>query len=412
MKKQNVEVPVLFSDKADCCGCQSCAAICPMKAIEMVPDETGFVFPVIHEEQCVGCIACVGACGLHQRIGQQTEGPWYAAAGKGDVSRSASAGAFVSLAREVIAQGGAAFGAAYQLLADGLHVCHVEATDEEQLAVLQNSKYVQSAAGPCFTKVKQELVRGKTILFCGTPCQVAGLKAYLGKSKSWPNLYTADLVCHGVPSEQMFRDWLKSEESRLGDKIVDARFRCKIDGWNRSLLLSLLMQDGTEKLIPAERSAYYAMFLGLETLRDSCYVCPYASGFRAGDLTLGDFWGIQNTRPDVIENAERFNTERGISCLLVNNAHGREALERFGNQLNLKEVSFNDIASGNDQLRHPSILPPDRANCLTAYRTGGWHKVAKWWLWHHVVPDKAKNKSKSLMKRILPASAIKHIKMH
>lgn len=402
-------VPTLFSGKNDCCGCQSCAAICPMDAIEMVSDENGFMFPVIHQESCVGCRACTRACGLHQHVGQQTEGPWYAASGNGDVSQSASAGVFVSLAREIIAQGGTVFGAAYHLTDDGLHVSHIEATDENRLAALQNSKYVQSAAGLCFPRVRQELIEGKTVLFCGTPCQVAGLRAFLGKGGPWPNLYTADLVCHGVPSEQMFRDWVESEESQLRQKIVDVRFRCKNNGWGHSLLL-LQLQGGSEELIPADRSAYYAMFLGLETLRDSCYVCPYASGFRAGDLTLGDFWGIQKTRPEVMNDEVHFNMKRGISCLLVNNAHGREALEKFGARLNLREVSFNDIASGNDQLRHPSTLPSDRKSCLKAYRDGGWGKVEKWWRWHHVIPDNAKEKTKKLIYRVLLVPVVKHIK--
>lgn len=407
--KENVNFPVLFSGKEDCCGCQSCAAICPMRAIEMAPDENGFVFPKIHKENCIGCQACVSACGLHQRIGRQTEGPWYAAAGRGDVAQSASAGVFVSLAREIIAQGGVTFGAAYQLLDDGIHVCHVEASEEHGLTKLQNSRYVQSAAGPCFSQVKRELVKGKTVLFCGTPCQVAGLKAFLGKEKPWPTLYTADLVCHGVPSEQMFRDWVASEESRKGKKITDVRFRCKRDGWGHSLLM-LVFQDGSEELIPADHSAYYAMFLGLETLRDSCYVCPYASGFRAGDLTFGDFWGVQKTRPEVMRDAARFNEKRGVSCLLVNTEHGREALFKYGDRLNLKEVNFIDIASGNDQLRHPSVLPSDRESCLQAYRSGGWDSATKWWVWHHEIPDKVKEKARGLVTHALPDSTLMHIK--
>jgi hypothetical protein len=152
------------------------------------------------------------------------------------------------------------------------------------------------------------------------------------------------------------------------------------------------------------------MFLGLETLRDSCYACPYASGFRAGDLTFGDFWGVQKVRPDVMEDAERFNERRGISCLLANNEHGRKALERFGSKLNLREVSFDDIASGNDQLRHPSVLPADRDECLRAFRDGGWDGVAKWWKWHHEVPDRVKRRIKNAVKGVLSDSVVDRIK--
>lgn len=378
----------------------------------MVEDANGFVFPRIDEALCIGCHACVRACGLHQKVGQQTQGPWYAAAGTGDVSRSASAGAFVSLAREVIAQGGAVFGAAYELEADGLHVRHRMAEDEEGLAALQNSRYVQSEAGSCFPGVQRQLRAGRPVLFCGTPCQVAGLRAFLG-NRDHPNLYTADLVCHGVPSQRMFRDWVASLEKKYGGRATDVRFRSKRDGWGHSLLLLLLLLlDGREEpvYVPSEGSDYYGMFLGLETLRDSCYECPYASGFRAGDLTLGDFWGVQANAPEVLEDSEHFDMRRGVSCLLVNDGRGREALERFGGQLALREVTFDAIAKGNDQLRHPSVRPVDRDECLKAYRDGGWDCVSRWWHWHHVVPGNVKSGIKGAAKKVLPRSAVEGLK--
>jgi Pyruvate/2-oxoacid:ferredoxin oxidoreductase delta subunit len=409
-EKRKVDVPVLFNGVADCCGCESCLAACPKSAISMHENRNGFAFPEIDESLCVGCHACIRACGLHQRVGRQTQGSWYAAAGTGDVSRSASAGAFVTLAREVVAQSGVVFGAAYRQEADGLYVRHQMAETDEGLVPLQNSKYVQSDAGPCFPEVRERLRAGYPVLFCGTPCQVAGLRAYLGKH-DWPNLYTVDLVCHGVPSQQMFRDWVRSLEERYGGRVTDVCFRSKRDGWAHSLLL-LLQLDGHEEpvYVPSEWSDYYGMFLGLETLRDSCYKCPYASDFRAGDLTLGDFWGVQVNAPEVLDDSERFDMRRGVSCLLVNDAHGREALERFGGRLALREVNFDAIANGNDQLRHPSVMPVDRDACLGAYRNGGWDGVSRWWRWHHVVPAKVESGIKGVAKKVLPKSVVDGLK--
>ena len=370
-------IPVLFGSVRDCCGCGACAAACRRGSIEMREDARGFVFPEIDTDSCVGCDACARACGLHERLGFETSGPWYAAAGKGDVSESASGGVFAALAREVIAGGGCAFGAAYERFDGGLRVGHRMAEDEAGLAPLLNSKYVQSDAGRCFAEVRQQLKTGRQVLFCGTPCQVAGLKGFLGRD--WPNLVTADLVCHGVPSERLFNGCVSDLAERCGSPVVDFRFRFKRDGWGHSLLLLLLLLDGREVTIPANESPYYDMFLKLKTLRDSCYACPYAGSFRAGDVTLGDFWGVERNRPDILEDG-LLDLVTGVSCLLVNNERGREFVCRHCDSLVLKEVVFEDIAKGNDQLRNPSMLPSDRMSYMRAFEKHGWPGIRRVWL--------------------------------
>lgn len=403
------DVPVLFDGVEDCCGCESCLVACPKGAISMRKNGDGFAFPYIDDTLCIGCRACVRVCGLHKRLGQETSGPWYAAAGKGDVSRSASAGSFVTLAREVIARGGCAFGAAYEARADGLHVRHRMAENDCELMALQNSKYVQSEAGLCFPELRRQLVTGRPVLFSGTPCQVAGLRAYLGK-REYPNLYTTDLVCHGVPSQEMFRAWVASLEERYGARVTDVRFRSKRDGWSRSLLLLLLLDGHEEPEYLSCDVDYYAMFLKLETLRDSCYKCPYAGSFRAGDLTLGDFWCVRANAPEVLEDSDHFNEERGVSCLLVNNEHGREALEQFGGGVSLYEVGYDAVAKGNEQLRHPSAKPADRDKLMKAWRENGWDGASRWWRWHHEVPERAKSTAKGAVKKILPKPVIEKVK--
>ena len=225
-------------------------------------------------------------------------------------------------------------------------------------------------------------IAGREAFFSGAPCQVAGLRGYLGRD--WPNLITVDLVCHGVPSEAMFRSMVSSVERGNEKQIIDFRFRCKRNGWGHSLLLRSRRVGGArssqdeESLIPAHDSAYYDLFLNLKTLRDSCYACPFASSLRPADITLGDFWGVQRSRPDVLEGA-RFDMDGGVSCLPVNTERGRVALGELGGDLNLFEVSFDDIAKGNDQLRHPSALPEDRGVYLAAFRQGGWDAVESLW---------------------------------
>lgn len=366
----------------------------------MSEGKDGFVLPVIDSDLCVGCGACARACGLNRGIGSNSAGPFYAAAGRGDVSESASGGVFGAVAREVISAGGVAYGAAYECEGNTLRVLHRRAASVDELRPLLNSKYVQSDAGVCFVDVKADIREGRQVLFCGTPCQVAGLKGFLGRY--YENLTTVDLVCHGVPSGRMFSDCVEDYGNQFGSPVVDFRFRCKREGWGHSLLLLLLLEDGREVTIPAAKSPYYDMFLNLKTLRDSCYRCPYAGRFRAGDLTIGDFWGVEINRPDVLNDSTKFSQTKGISCLLVNNSHGKDFIDSC-NSLDLYPVDFDDIARGNDQLRHPSNLPSDRGLYIEAFAKGGWRSVRKLYLRRE---RGLKYHSKRILRALLPASFI------
>lgn len=370
----------------------------------MSEGKDGFVLPVIDSDLCVGCGACARACGLNRGIGSNSAGPFYAAAGRGDVSESASGGVFGAVAREVISAGGVAYGAAYECEGNTLRVLHRRAASVDELRPLLNSKYVQSDAGVCFVDVKADIREGRQVLFCGTPCQVAGLKGFLGRY--YENLTTVDLVCHGVPSGRMFSDCVEDYGNQFGSPVVDFRFRCKREGWGHSLLLLLLLEDGREVTIPAAKSPYYDMFLNLKTLRDSCYRCPYAGRFRAGDLTIGDFWGVENNRPDVLNDSTKFSQTKGISCLLVNNSHGKDFIDSC-DSLDLYSVDLDDIARGNDQLRHPSNLPSDRGLYIEAFAKGGWRSVRKLYLRRE---RGLKYHSKRILRALLPASFISFAK--
>lgn len=369
----------------------------------MSEGKDGFVLPVIDSDLCVGCGACARACGLNRGVGSNSAGPFYAAAGRGDVSESASGGVFGAVAREVISAGGVAYGAAYECEGNTLRVLHRRAASVDELRPLLNSKYVQSDAGVCFVDVKADIREGRQVLFCGTPCQVAGLKGFLGRY--YENLTTVDLVCHGVPSGRMFSDCVEDYGNQFGSPVVDFRFRCKREGWGHSLLL-LLLEDGREVTIPAAKSPYYDMFLNLKTLRDSCYRCPYAGRFRAGDLTIGDFWGVEINRPDVLNDSTKFSQTKGISCLLVNNSHGKDFIDSC-DSLDLYPVDFDDIARGNDQLRHPSNLPSDRGLYIEAFAKGGWRSVRKLYLRRE---RGLKYHSKRILRALLPASFISFAK--
>lgn len=397
------EVPTLFESPSHCCGCGACAAACPKGAITMSEGKNGFVLPVINSELCIGCGTCTRACGLNRGIGSNSVGPFFAAAGRDDVSESASGGVFGAVAREHISSGGVAYGAAYEREGNTLRVRHRRAVSVDELRPLLNSKYVQSDAASCFADIKADLCEGRRVLFCGTPCQVAGLRGFL--RRDYEGLTTIDLICHGVPSARMFADCVEDYGKQFGSPVVDFRFRCKREGWGHSLLL-LLLEDGREVTIPAAKSPFYDMFLNLKTLRDSCYRCPYAGRLRAGDLTIGDFWGVDVNRPDVLKDSEKFNQMKGVSCLLVNNDRGREFIES-SNALDLCPVEFDDIAKGNDQLRHPSDLPNDRELYIDAFTKGGWKSIYKLYLRRE---RGLKFHSKRMLKVLLPAPFISFAK--
>ena len=376
-------IPTLFSTAAECCCCGACVAGCPKSAISLTEDEAGYRYPVIDEELCIRCGKCKRVCGFQHKLAARSVGPFYAAASEDSrVRESASGGIFGELARAMLARGGVVVGCAYEDDGARLRVRHRIVEKESELAPLLGSKYVQSETLGVFKDVKALLSSGREVLYSGTPCQVAGLKGFLGRE--YEGLLTVDLVCHGVPNEHMLQDYLATVERASGAHVTDARFRSKRDGWNRSLLLDMALERPDARneslFVPSGNSSYYDMFLGLVTLRDSCYHCPFAGSLRPADLSIGDYWGVERVSPDLLEErGGPFSLQRGVSCLLVNNSLGAAWLEALGEGIVRRETTFAAIAEGNDQLRHPSDTPPQREEWLGAYETGGWAALERLW---------------------------------
>lgn len=376
MEGRKRPVPVLFERPSQCCGCRACLEACPVFAIEMREDESGFAYPFIDQGVCVRCGRCKQVCGFQHEFGCGPAERCYAAAtSETEIGESASGGVFGALARAMVSRGGVVFGCANEAGETGLHVRHRSARTATELEEMYGSKYVQSSTEGCFREVERELRSGGEVLFSGTPCQVAGLRGYLGCEHE--GLLTVDLVCHGVPSERMLREYLSME---FGGGISDVRFRPKCNGWDDSLRLQLAGRDAPQGTVSSEDSSYYDLFLGLRTLRDSCYECPFAGPQRAGDLTIGDFWGVDEVRHDLLDQeGGPFSLQRGVSCLLVNTARGARWLDALGGKIVRERVSFEDISSHNDQLRHPAEMPDDRGDYLRAFADGGWSTVDRLW---------------------------------
>lgn len=302
-----------------CVGCRSCEQSCPKGCIEMRPNGEGFLYPVVDRSRCVDCGKCLRACPAADPQRHRAEGPLAVWAWRSrdpeTLMRSASGGAADSAAKTVLDRGGRVYGAAYDR---DLSVCHVEITDQAQRARLRSSKYVQSDLKNTYALARSALDRGQPVLFTGTPCQIEGLYAFLGGDR--PNLYTMDLVCHGVPSPALFRSYLRFQEHRLGGPIRSYDFRSKEKrGWGTQYRVET---PGRVKTGSLTLDPYGKHFMDGDCYRECCYGCPYANTRRPGDLTVGDFWGIAGSHPD-------FDSEKGVSSVFVNTEKGTRLLEHM-----------------------------------------------------------------------------------
>lgn len=371
----------LFHDKAECCGCEACVNICPQKAIHMEEDEYGFRYPCIDESLCVECGLCQRVCGYkHVEESNVPMNTYVARTLNTDIMKSASGGVFASLAKSVIEQGGIVYGVSMEKVSEELIPMHIGVERPEELIKLQGSKYVQSVMGDTYRHVKEQLMQGRKVLFSGTPCQVAGLKAYLG-NVSQENLLLIDIICHGVPSVSFFQSYIKELEKKLKGKITDFKFRDKSSGWGLVGKASFLTDKNEEKskLIYARESSYYQFFLRGDIYRENCYSCKYASSNRTGDITLGDYWGIEHEHPDYLAaNGGDFDETQGISCMIINTSKGKEYVEQVSEGLKLGTSTYEKAARENGQLRHPTEISDKRQMILDMYVSGGYQEVDAW----------------------------------
>lgn len=301
-----------------CTGCEACVQGCPVEAITMENDEEGFLRPVLQTDMCTGCGLCAHICPA--LTSRDTEGHpvAYAARAQDDMLRenSSSGGVFSLLAMEVLAQGGVVFGAA---LDENYRVVHRAARSIEELASLRGSKYVQSRIDRTFQQAKKYLDAGTTVLFCGTPCQVEGLHAYL--RRSYEHLITQDLICHGVPSPMVWERYVREQERIHHSQVCGVNFRYKSPDW-RCYSLHLRFQNGETYTASLADDPYMQSFLNDLTLRPSCYRCYCKTLWRSSDITLADFWGVEHCAVHMDDN-------RGTSLVVCHTEKGRMWLNRL-----------------------------------------------------------------------------------
>ena len=368
----------LFENKESCCGCSACAEICPKNAIKMIPDKFGFIYPEINSSLCTECGACRSVCAMSTELEEKK--PLDVMVGVSqvtDVMQSASGGIFAALASKILDNGGIVFGALMEVIDGRLAPMHISVEDKESLKKLMGSKYVQSSTSGVFGKVKTALCDGRQVLFSGTPCQVAALNSYL--KRSYENLYTADIICHGVPSSEFFQKYIEYEENKLGAKITNFKFRDKNVGWGLTAKITY-RNNGKEKYkwIPSRASSYYSLFLDSEIYRDCCYSCKYACSSRTGDLTLGDFWGIEKQHPEYLATNGGFvEIKKGCSCITVNTEKGYRLLD---SGIKVSESTYEKAAEYNKQLVSPSRKSKNREFILNNFANSGYKAVEQFFV--------------------------------
>ncbi|MCH5320256.1 MAG: Coenzyme F420 hydrogenase/dehydrogenase, beta subunit C-terminal domain [Eubacterium sp.] len=374
-----MKTPILAPKKEYCCGCGACVNVCKTDAITMKCDEYGFDYPVIDETKCVECGKCKDICS-YQSTHKDTQNPVeaFAAVSKNtDVMNSASGGVFASIATEFLKQGGVVAGAALESIDGSLVPHHITVDNLNDLQKLLGSKYVHSDTKDIFKEIKKLLCENRKVLFSGTPCQVGALYSFLGEK--YDNLFTIDLICHGVPSRKMFSDYLDFISDKYG-RVKDFVFRDKKRGLT-FVSRAVCEKNGKKsvKYIQYGENAYYTFFLQGNTYRDCCYECKYASKDRTGDITIGDFWGIKAQHPELFDGGHKeFDAQKGISCLLENTEKGNELINTYGTGLSLYQSTFEKIALENKQLSEPSVPKGNRAEIMEIYKSNGYSALDRY----------------------------------
>lgn len=350
---------IQLADKFHCTGCSACAQTCAHQAIVMTPDQEGFLQPVINVDKCVECGLCMKKCPalsplVKESLSHQKS---YAVISYSDRNISSSGGAFSVFARYVLSQGGVVYGATMD---DSLKVRHIGIFSLDDLSKLRGSKYVQSEIGDTYVDAKNQLKQGKMVLYTGTPCQIAGLYKFLGKSYQ-NQLITLDLVCHGVPSPLVFETYLRKLKKSTAhgaekENMCGFRFR-KLDSW--SIVPAVKFAESKWRILTDEKNAYMVAFFKGWTYRECCFNCQYSNMSRVGTFTIADFWGIGKHGVPFAKGVAS-----GVS-LVIDNTNSMAAMRQALSELTyIEERPLEEGVHENHNLKAPVARPEQRASAI------------------------------------------------
>lgn len=352
-----------IKDKVNCCGCHGCKNICPVDAITMKEDEYGFRYPEVDKNKCINCGLCEKACPIINIKNIENKPKAYACFNNNESVRleSSSGGIFTLLAEYIIENNGVVFGAAFN---DSFMVSHIKIEFKEEIEKLRTSKYLQSNIENTYKECKSILEENRLVLFTGTPCQIEGLLSYL--NKIYNNLYTQDIICHGVPSPKVWKDYLTYRKNNDKEEPKKISFRNKDNGWMTFNLKFSYVDKNYSK--NQREDAYMRAFLKNIDLRKSCYNCSFKKEHRLSDITLADFWGIQMYLPEMDDN-------KGTSLVIVNSEKGEFLLNNIKNNIKVKDVDLDIVFKTNPAFTKSSVQHKDREKFLNEVNSTNFEKI-------------------------------------
>ena len=337
-------------DKRKCCGCSACTNICPKKAIKMIPDEEGFLYPIIDKNKCINCGMCDKVCPYKNTNNVSNSFiKCYAIQNKSaDVlDTSTSGGFFDTIANYVVNNNGYVCGAVFDKDNKVIHEIYGK-REKENIKKFRESKYVQSDLKDCFPKIKELLQNGIIVCFSGTPCQVIGLKKYL--MKEYDNLITVDFCCRSVPSPLMFEKYKKYQEKKFNSKIKEFHFRKKTFGYHHGTL-RIIFENGKEYNGSNRVDLYNKAFHSDKFSRYSCYNCIGKGINRISDFTIFDSWNPETLNKEIIDN------DKGYTNVFIHNIKSYKLfIEILSSKFNYYEISKDAASALTGNMLEKSIV--------------------------------------------------------
>ncbi len=382
----------LYNEKEDCTGCSACMSSCPKQAIYMMPDEEGFLYPTINEKSCINCGKCIQVCPLKYEFknNDNFNDPFvFAVKHKNEFIRmkSTSGGMFTALSDFILNQNGCVYGAKFD---NDFYVSHGRAETPEQRDEFKGSKYIQSDLRNIFVNVFEDLRNNQHVLFSGTPCQTAGLYNYLSGKVACDKLYLCDIICHSAPSPLMWQEHIKLIHIIKKKKLSKYYCRSKVKGW-RGHNEKCYFEDGSSDYTSKLSQNHTDLFNSLLICRPSCYKCMFSGSNRPSDITIGDFWGIENCN-------SKFNDNKGISLVLVNSPKGRKIFDNITNEIDYFESNIIDAFKSNHN--RPAKINPQRERFWQEYKEKGYIYILNKYA-NYSTTGKIKWEAKNIARRLM-----------